>query len=563
MKTRFERRAWAWLPVLAIALAVAPSAVQAQQDSNQIALITLSSYDEIKSDVAFLGRLAGQPTLAEQMEGMLTFVTGGRGLVGLDKSKPLGVAVYAQEGETVLKALVPVTDMRELVDLLGNWGVVAEEGEGGIMELTAPGQMLYASESDGWAVISPSRDAVQDGVEGAEELVQSLSGTYDVGARVYVQNIPAEDRNMYIEQLRQGMEQGLVQNPDETDQQFEMRKSMTQAQVEQFAQLLEDTEQMTLGWSLDSRQERTFLDFEMTAAPGSDLARQLGAYQDLTTDYAGFYQPDAAATMTFAAEMAEEDIDEAAQMFEGLRTQLMQQIEQEADLPDEQAREVVKAAFNDFFDAFVATVKGGKLDGGAVLNMSPESVTFVAGGRVADPSKVESGLKKLEALAEKDEQFPGISWNAASHGEISFHTMQVPVPEHETEARQLLGDTLEVAIGTGGYSVYFAIGKNAVQRATEIIDASQANQGKQVPPLEMTISLSQILSTVAEIDPNPVVTKVSEMLETEAQGRDHIRVVEQVTENGVKFRLELEEGVLRAIGTAVAEGQRGAQGGGF
>lgn len=560
MKT-LSRRNGVWLPVLMAAVAVAPSAAQAQQNSNQIALITLSSYDEIKSDLSFVGRLSGQPQLAEQMEMTLGFFTQGQGLAGLDKSKPLGVGVYARDGETVVKGLIPVTDMSALVKLLGAWGVVAEEGEQGIMELTAPGQTIYAKEANGWAVISPSREAVQEGIEGAEELVQSLTGTYDLAARVYVENIPAEDRQMYIEQLREGMEQGLVQNPEESDQQFEMRKTMTQAQVEQFAQLLEETEQMTVGWSLDSKEERMFLDFEMTAAEGSDLARQLAGYRDLTTDYAGFYEPDAAATITFAADIAQEDIAETTQMLEGLRVQLMQQIENEADLPDEQAREVVKAAVGDFFDAFAATVKEGKLDGGAVLNMSPESVTFVAGGRVADPGKVESGLKKLEALAEQDEQFPGISWNAQSHGEISFHTMEVPVPQHEEKARQLFGDTLEVAIGTGGKSAYIAIGKNAVQRATEIIDASEANTGKQVPPLEVMISLSQILNTVAELEPNPVVTKVADMLESEAQGRDHIRIVEHVTENGVKVHLELEEGVLRAIGTAVAEGQRAAQGG--
>ena len=561
MKTLATRRAWAWLPVLAMLLAAAPLAARAQQNANQVALITLSSYDEIKSDVSFIGRLGGQPMLAEQMEGMLAFLTGGQGLAGLDKTKPIGVAIYLQDGQPVPKAYIPVEDMDALITLMGNWGVMAEEGEGGVTELVTPGQTLYAMESNGWAVISMTPEAVQGGTQGAEQLINTVAQTYDLAARFYMQNIPADTRQMYVQQLREGMEQGLVQNPDETEQEFELRKKMTQAQVDQFVQLLQDTEELSFGWSLDSREERTFLDFQMTAVPGTKMARQIEAYRDLTTDYAGFYQPDAAATFTFAAEMTPEDVNEASQMFDGLRTQIMQQIEQEADLPDEESEEIVKAAVGDFFDAFVATVKDGKLDGGAVLNMSPDGVTFVAGGRVTDPAKVESGLKKLAELAEKEPEFPGISWNADRHGDVSFHTMSVPVPEHEAEARQLLGETMEVAIGTGGNSVYFAGGKNAVQRTKEIIDASKANTGKQVPPMELTISLGQILTTVAEVDPNPVVTKVADMLQNEAQGRDHIRMMEQITDNGIKVRLELEEGVLRAIGTAVAESQRAAQGG--
>jgi hypothetical protein len=54
------------------------------------------------------------------------------------------------------------------------------------------------------------------------------------------------------------------------------------------------------------------------------------------------------------------------------------------------------------------------------------------------------------------------------------------------------------------------------------------------------------------------------MLESEAEGRDHIKIVEHIVDNGVKVRIELEEGVLRAIGTAIEEGQKAAQGlGGF
>lgn len=543
-------------------VAAAPLAAAAQQNSNQVALITVSSYDEIKTDVGFIGRLGGQPDLGNNMEFMLGFLTGGQGLAGLDKSKPIGVAVYADGGEISAKALIPVTDMDALIGLLGNWGIVAEEDADGVKVLTAPGQTLYAKETDGWAVVSVSHDGAESGAADAEEMINTLAGTYDIGARVFVQNIPDEYRNLAIDQLRAGMEQGLIQNPNESDQQYQMRKAMAQAQVEQFSQLLEDADQLTFGWSVDGREERTFLDFEMTAAAGSKLANQMAEYRNLTTDYAGFYQPDAAATMTFAGKMTQEDIDQVAQMFDGLRTQVMQQIEQEADLPDEQSREVVKSAVNDLLDALLATIKEGKIDGGAVLNMSPDALTFVAGGLVGDPAKVESGLKKLEALAEQDENFPGISWNADSHGDINFHTIAVPVPDEQ--ARQLVGDTMEIAVGTGGKSVYFAVGRDAVARTKEIIDASRANTGRQVPPFELTASLGKILGTVAKIDPNPVVTRVAEMLESEAEGRDHVKIVEHIVDNGVKVRIELEEGVLRAIGAAVEEGQKAAQGaGGF
>jgi hypothetical protein len=41
---------------------------------------------------------------------------------------------------------------------------------------------------------------------------------------------------------------------------------------------------------------------------------------------------------------------------------------------------------------------------------------------------------------------------------------------------------------------------------------------------------------------------VSAMLQNDAQGRDHIRMVGQMVPNGIRYRFEAEEGALRAIG---------------
>ena len=43
------------------------------------------------------------------------------------------------------------------------------------------------------------------------------------------------------------------------------------------------------------------------------------------------------------------------------------------------------------------------MDGGAVLNMAPGSMSFVVGGLITEPAKIESGLKKLvDAMAQSE-----------------------------------------------------------------------------------------------------------------------------------------------------------------
>jgi hypothetical protein len=49
---------------------------------------------------------------------------------------------------------------------------------------------------------------------------------------------------------------------------------------------------------------------------------------------------------------------------------------------------------------------------------------------------------------------------------------------------------------------------------------------------------------------------VTQMLKNEAEGRDHVRIVGRVVPNGLLYRMEAEEGVLRAVGKATTEKQR-------
>jgi hypothetical protein len=225
---------------------------------------------------------------------------------------------------------------------------------------------------------------------------------------------------------------------------------------------------------------------------------------------------------------------------------------------DAETRDAIKAAFADWAEALVETIKTGEVDGGGALTLSADSLTFVSGVHVKDPSKIEGGFKKLEAAAKKQPDFPGIKWNAAEHAGVKFHTLTIPVPADKEKGRQLLGDNVDVAIGIGKEAAYFAVGKNNLEAVNKAIDASASNKGKKVPPFELAISLAPIMEVAATQANGPqkdVAQKVADYLKSQAQGRDHIRVVGQVIPNGLKYHFEAEEGVLKAIGTAAAAQQ--------
>jgi hypothetical protein len=213
-------------------------------------------------------------------------------------------------------------------------------------------------------------------------------------------------------------------------------------------------------------------------------------------------------------------------------------------------------------DALQATLESGQMDGGAALHLGADKLTLVAAAQIKDPAKFESGLKKLATLAEKEPDFNGVQWNAATHEGVNFHTLAVPVPADEEEARKIFGEKVDVAIGIGSEAVYVAVGQDNLAAVNKAIDASKAEPGKAVPPFEFSASLGPIMEVAAangKEEDRPIFQAIADMLKSDAQGRDHIRATGTLVENGLKYRVEAEEGVLRAIGKATMMAQQRAQ----
>ncbi len=545
---------------------LAPSIARAQTDpagDQTVAILGVNSIDNLLEDVDFVGNLVGQPALADQIQPMLAGFT-----QGIDPSKPLGLIVKQGEAGPAGALCLPVTDLQQLLTMLGMFGVTSAKQENGLQEISAQGQTFFAREADGWALVSMLPQMLEDLPANPGQLIGTLTNRYDVGVRLHVQNIPEQYREMAVAQLQLGLEAGLGEKQaQETDEEFSSRRELATAQVEQLKQVIQELDQVSLGVSLDGENQRLLIDMLYSGVPGSNLAEQLARNSDPQTDFAGFFQPDAAMMLTFASQASDTDIAKMKQSFATAREQIAVAIAGQADDTFTTAeREVFDSAVDDFIAALLATVEEGKMDGGAVLNLSPNSATFLAGGLVGDPSKMEAGLKKLEELAaSKNPEFTGIHWNAAEHKDVKFHTLQLPLPEEPAESRQLFGDAVDVAVGIGDKSVFLALGRDCLQALQDVLDESAIQPGKSIAPMELSFALQQIMevaATFAAAEDQENLRLISEMLANNADGRDHVRVVLQPMSNGARIRIEAEEGVLRAIGMSVMQSQMQAAGAG-
>jgi hypothetical protein len=540
----------------ALATSAITPALQAQTgEMKPVILATLSGYDALKKDINFLGSLAGQPELASQFEPFILGFT-----QGLEKDKPLGVLIQSDGMNFGGAICVPIKDLATFVANLKAFGVTTADAGNGITQITANNQTLFGKNEGGWTFLSMMPQMLEGLPADPGAAFKGLTDVYDLGIRAHVQNIPEPYRQMAIQQVKAGIDAGMKKMPEETDEQFQARKAMATAQFEQIQRMINEVDQFTFGLAVDSEQQRTFLDFVYTAVAGTQLADQLKALGDTKTNFAGFFQPDATGMMMVASQVNESDKAQTKQMVEALRTQMATAIDEDDDIATESAKEAFKAAGNDFIDALVSTVESGTLDFGSVVNVSPEGLTVVGGGFVGDPAKVESGLKKLAEAGKEQPDMPPINWGAEKHAGVTFHTLSIPTPANEEEPKKLFGETIDIAIGIGEKSVYFALGKDNLTAVKKVIDDSKANPGKSVAPMELSVSVGQILYTVAAFKPDASLQQVAETLKSETQGRDHVKILAQPVDNGLRTRFEVEEGVMRAIGVAIKAQQAQAMG---
>ncbi len=557
--------AWCAAPALAQPAAEMEGPTASESGMKTVAVLGVKGYDELISDIEFLGGLAGQPGAGQMAEGGVALFTQGRGTASIDRAMPWGVIVQTDGFQFIPVACLPITKLDDLLQVVENYGAKVDEAGDGVKQISLPnGQMLYVKATGPWAFVGQTPNSLAQLPVDPQKTLSELVAEYDVAVSFSVQNIPEMYRQMALAAMAAGVQQGLA-NQQGTEAERESQRKLAEAQQRQIVKMIQEIDSLTLGWTVDSKEQRTYLDFVYHFLPDSDTAKLIAATPQPTTKLAGFHQPDAAFTATLTSkgdpELMKENVEQLKVMMSGARDQINQKIDEDHELSDDE-RQAVKDAIGKLLDAMEATFASGQIDGGVAVQAGPESLTVVAGMLAQRPEEVEEALKMLSEVAAKDPKFPGVQWNVANHAGVRFNAMSVPIPAGEAEARTLWGENLDVAVGIGPDAIYLAMGRDWQSAINQAIDASAAEPDKAVPLFEMSVSLESIMSTAAAVGKEGDRAKaqmMADMLKGEAQGRDHIRMVANFIPNGEQLRIEVEEGVLRAIGKLAAMAQQAQQ----
>lgn len=529
-------------------IAFAPATAVAQKP---IVIVTMSNLDELFGDFGYMAE-----ALSFGQFGTMGTMMAGQYTAGMDTTKPIGIVVTNDDGEMKPLAMLPMKDLDQFLGgLEGQIGEPKDAGDG-VLELAGP-VPVYLKEQGGWAFVTQNSDDLQKLPADPMKMIGAVAGKYDISVRAFVQNIPEEYREMAIAQIREGVEMQMDNMPEseETDAQ----KKMVEGAIKQWEDLFEGMDQVTLGIGIEPQSKKIVMDSNVTSVPGTKLARQMDLLNDLKSRFGGFLMKDAAVTLHGVNKMLPEDVESTVATVDAAMPQLMKSIDESDDLDDSQKSALTKIA-GTLIESLRDTIKTGEVDMGMSLFLD-KTFAMVGGMSVADGAKVESALSEagaaLTAEAAKANKADAIKIEESvdQHAGVRMHRLTIKTDDADEEARQILGDKLEVTFGIADKSIYLAAGEKGMEYLRKAIDASKGAQGESVLPMRMRISVAEIMKFAKQFEDDEIMAAVVDELEKVGDDQGYVMMVSKPIPKGAQYRLEIREGVLKAIGRGIEAGQ--------
>lgn len=529
---------------LAAVLCCASLPAAVAQALKPVAVVSIASVKENLADVAYITRTAGMADYGDTARFFASALS-----AGVDKERPLGMYVVPQNGEFHAIAFLPLepnglaTIFNVHKEQLGE----PKDAGNGIREV-GNSRTVFVKEQGTWAFVAEDKGFLADLPQDPLTLLGDLPKKYNVAGKLMIQNVPIELRRMAIDQLKIGIERFLDspaarQGSIDRDQ----ARQLSDAYLGNLEKIFTDADELLVGLGIDEAAKHTVLDVGFSAKDGTSLAKSMAYQVDNRTNFAGLALPEASITMGLVNKISPEDLKQVGPAMNAGRAQWAKQIDDSPDIPADK-REPIKAALGQLFDILQNSIESGKMDGGGSLVLLPKSVSFVVGGSVAEGAAVEKLLKSLADLGRDIPNFPEIKLNTGTVGELKVHKLISSIPERNADARELLGNPLEILVGVGPKRVIVAGGKGAPALLQRALDQSIQQPDMAVPPFALSIAVIPILKFYLSMDDNPDVSNLLSALEK--AGNDRINIINRAEARSSITRVEIQDGVIKAAGEA-------------
>ena len=480
-----------------------PVEAQRRAPKRHAIVVAIASLDEQIADLLYLAQVAAVPEAA-----MFVTIFKAEFAKGIDMTKPIGAFLHPTEKKPHdFVWFIPVTDFDGLLSVFGQARQKEDVGNGvfKISPVFVGGQ--FAKVERGYAYFSNNIKRLTALPMAPAAELGGLDKTYNFAAQFNMQKLSVKDKTEFVESLTAGFEDAVNLLDNIHREADDLVKQFGTGILGTATRLVHETDLILLGLAVDSERKRAYFDFDVTGTKGSQLTRQLERLREAKSKFAGFVFDDALLNFNFVETIPKADVELYKATLATIRVQLSKGLLNNA--VDNDQRGAVEDLLKTIFASLDKTAESGKFDAGGAVVLSPKNrLSAVVGVSVQDTAGLEDALKKaVLGLFRAGADRPALKLNSATHRNIRFHTLTIPLPNDDV-TQKLFGKQTDLVVGFGNEAVYLAIGEAGLATLKRAIDQSAGLVNKVVPAVRVQVSVGSLLKMTAMMNNLPELAKL-------------------------------------------------------
>jgi hypothetical protein len=509
-----------------------------------LGIVAIDGYADLKKQVGWLGSQVGQPGLAAVAETLLLAATQGRGLGGLDVTRPLGVIVTAANGMPVVHGYLPVKNLDTLLESLqGPLGPVEKDGEARRVTLQNGTPLEFverATPSGAWAVATvPGSPA---GPVDPLPLLEQVVVPFSLGIRVFPSAMP--------EPLRMQLEMILDQSANAAAAQGQ---PVDPEAMRGFLANLKDTESVALGLAIDQTGKQVFVEASSAQVEGSAAAGMVAAAAQGTTTVGAQAMAEGARPAIRGHMALAVPADMRAQITKSLDASL----EEYSDEPLAKSLGVAGRAL------VAAMLEAGGIDAAVTIDTDRATATaplpeLTLGVRIKDGKGLEARLKQLLG----GDPLPAalkVAFDTGASGAATLHTISLDFSE--TPVAEQFDESVDLTLAVAPEYAFVLAGGDVKRRAADALAASGKHDATARPIAGLRAAVDRLL-TYAATDGDDAEAKQTAAAAAAAReaGGGTLEISVTPIERGIATRLSVDAAALQAAAAMSAAQQAGGGG---
>lgn len=585
-----------FLLLLVLVVAAAALAASAAADDS-IAVFSFAGQDRFVEDLQTLSQLSNSEALDDQIVAWLSRISGLKSLRGMSTDRPLGAVIQTDGLVVSMLAFFPVDNAEELIKSLEAGQTTEGTPAGTVTRLSADRWKIEAGKlsgfirvRSGWLYFSQSADAL-DAPPDPIAVLGELPTRYDAALQLNLQKIPDVFRQFLIDLVRKVLQDDSTTRDGESAAAHHLRYSWLRFEFDLFERVISESEAVTVGLNLDSQTRQAAFDVKFRPLQGTSLTTMLKNLRNADTRFDTLLEDGATdgaeneATVVGHATLAMEagQIERTVERLKDLRAPVLEVINNSSVISAPADREMLAHLVGTLFDTAAATVSTGRLDMAILGRGEKAPITVLAAAHVGTSENLR---KLLERIAESSAEGSRLRLErnvttitlepadpaqpAAEKTEIPVHTLAFDTANSQILSR-LFGDDTRLYLALGDEVAWMGIGPGALA-GLQRVAARERQHTSQLPSQE---SGMQIVTGAHDIEVPPPISlelRLGEIAAVAAQASDSFlwRLWMGSIANGLRTggdrltfrieadpaelhaRLEMEEGVLRAVAAAIA-----------